>query len=193
MLSLTAAFAQEGAQRRPPQPRPPAAGRNNNFRNQHLSQWMESHRNQPLSQQQNALAAEPGYRQLQPQEQQRIQNRLTQLNSMPDSERQRTIQRTEQMERLQPAQRQQIRSAMQQLGSLPDDRRRAVARTYRYLNALPPQQRQQYMNTPQYRGQFNESERQTMNNLITVSPFLPQTQPPGPSPQGQPQSPQIPR
>ena len=147
---------------------------------QHLSQWMDSHRNMTPEQQQRALAAEPGFRQLQPQVQQRMYDRLNQLNQMQPAERQRTLSRTEQMERLAPAQRQQIRGAMQQLGSLPEDRRRAVARTYHQLNAMPQQQRDAYLNGPQYRSQFNDQERSTMTNLLTVSPYLPQTPPAGP-------------
>ena len=141
---------------------------------QHLGQWMASHRNLSPEQQQRALAAEPGFRQLQPQVQQRMYDRLNQLNRMSPAEQQRTLSRTEQMERLAPQQRQQIRGAMQQLGSLPEDRRRAVAHTYHQLNAMSPEQRGAYMNSPQYRSQFNDQERETVNNLLTVSPYLPQ-------------------
>ena len=146
---------------------------------QHLSQWMDSHRSQPLDEQQKALAAEPGFRTLPQQQQQRMHDRLTQLNHMTPDQQRRTLDRTEQMSRLSPPERQQVRGAMQQLGSLPEDRRRAVARTYRQLNALPPEQRNAYLNSPQYRGQFNDQERSTMGNLLAVSPLLPQSSPAG--------------
>ena len=114
----------------------------------HLSQWMESHRNLPLSQQQNALEAEPGFRELKPQEQQRMRNLVTRLNTMPPEQRQRTIARTEWMERLQPVQRQQVRGAMAQLGSLPPERARAVGRLFRSLQSMPQSERQNYLNSP---------------------------------------------
>jgi hypothetical protein len=113
---------------------------------QHLGEWIESHRNFSLSQQQHALDNEPGFRQLTPQVQQRMHA---------------------------PAQRQQIRGAMQQLGSLPEDRRRAVARTFRSLRDIPVSERQNYLNSPQYRGQFTDTERNTLNNLLNVAPMLP--------------------
>jgi hypothetical protein len=140
---------------------------------QHLGEWIESHRNLSLSQQQHALDNEPGFRQLKPQVQQRMHDRLMQLNNMPPDQQQRVLARTEAMERLAPAQRQQIRGAMQQLGSLPEDRRRAVARTFRSLRDIPVSERQNYLNSPQYRGQFTDTERNTLNNLLNVAPMLP--------------------
>ena len=173
---------QQPQQRREPDAQQFQSGGNGFGRqnSQHLGQWMDSHRNLPPEQQQRALAAEPGFRQLQPQVQQRMYQRLNQLNSMSPDQRARVLSRNEQMERLPPEQRQQIRGAMQQLGSLPDDRRHAVARAYHQLNSLPQQQRDAYMNSPQYRGQFNDQERDTMNHLLAVSPYLPQTPPQGP-------------
>ena len=140
---------------------------------QHLSQWMDSHRSLPLDQQQRALAAEPGFRQLQPEEQARISNRLRQLNSMSPEQRQRVLDRTEAMERLSPPQRLQVRGALKDLGSLPPDRRKMVARTFRGLRDLPPAQQQAYLNGPQLRAQFSEQERGTLYNLLTVAPYLP--------------------
>jgi len=147
---------------------------------QHLSEWMDSHRNLPLDQQQRALESEPGFRQLQPDEQQRMHERLTQLNAMPPAQRERTIARTEAMERLTQPQRVQVRSALGDLGGLPEDRRRLVARTFRALRDLPEPQRQAYLNSPQYRGQFSDHERATLNNLFVVAPYLPPPVPPGP-------------
>ena len=151
---------------------------------QHLAAWMDSHRNLSLDQQQHALEAEPGFRQLQPDVQARMHNRLTQLNSMSPGQRERTIARTEAMERLAPEQRQEVRSALSSLGALPEDRRRLVARTFRSLRDLPDLQRQQYLNSPQVRAQFSEPERVTLLNLIHVSPYLPP--PPQPQPQAYP-------
>jgi len=145
----------------------------NNSSQQHLGEWIESHRNLSVPQQQHALDNEPGFRQLKPQVQQRMHDRLMQLNNMPPDQQQRVLARTEAMERLAPAQRQQIRGAMQQLGSLPEDRRRAVARTFRSLRDMPDSERQNYMNSPQYRGQFTDTERNTLNNLLNVAPMLP--------------------
>ena len=142
---------------------------------QHLGDWMETHRNLPLAQQQSAIEAEPGFRQLNPQVQQRLHERITQLNNMTPERRQQVLARTEAMSRLEPAQRQQVRDAYAQLGSLPLDRRRAVARSFNYARTLPPEQRQNYLNSPDVRGQFNDSERGTLNNLLNA-PYVPPVQ-----------------
>ena len=174
--------ANRAAPRGPVNRQPPAAatssGAGRAANQPHLSQWMESHRNLPLSQQQSALEAEPGFHELKPQEQQRMRNLVTRLNSMPPEQRQRTIARTEWMERLQPVQRQQVRGAMAQLGSLPPGRARAVGRLFRSLQSMPEGERQNYLNSPQFRGEYNDQERATLGNLLTVAPLIP---PPAPA------------
>ena len=155
---------------------------------QHLPQWLDSHRGMSLADQQSALQNEPGFRQLKPQEQQRMLNRLQQLNSMAPQQQQRIIQHGEAMESLPPAQRQQVRAAMAQLGGLPEDRRHAVGRTFQTLRGLPQPQQQAYLNSIQFRNQFNEQERATVVNLLNVAPVATQAGLPGfaprtPSPQ----------
>lgn len=140
---------------------------------QHLSEWMDAHRNLSPQQQQSALEAEPGFHELRPEEQQRMHNQLNRLNSMPPEQRQRTIARTEWMEHLAPQQRQQVRAALAQLGSLSQERSYAVGRAFRSLQAMPPAERQAHLNSPQLRGQFNDQERGTLNSLLNVSPLLP--------------------
>ena len=83
---------------------------------QHLGSWMEAHSNLPLAQQHQALENEPGFKGLQPAEQERLHNQLTKLNSMPPAQRDRRIRYDETMERLAPPQRQQVRNALGQLG-----------------------------------------------------------------------------
>lgn len=140
---------------------------------QHLSQWMEAHRNLPVPQQQSALEGEPGFRELKPQEQQRIRNQLARLNSLPPEQRQLAIARTEWMERLAPGQRQQVREAMAQVGGLPPERARAVGRAFRSLRDLPQGQRQAYLTSAQARADFNDQERGTLSNLLNVGPLIP--------------------
>ncbi len=146
---------------------------------QHLAEWMDSHRNLPLAQQQSALENEPGFHSLKPQEQQRMHDRLQQLNALPPQQQQRVIARTEAMERLAPAQRQQIRGAAAQLGSLPPDRRQAVASAFHSALNLPEGQRQAWLNSPQTRAQFNDQERGTLDNLLQVAPAAGQAGLPG--------------
>lgn len=148
----------------------------------HIAQWMAAHRTLSLAEQQNALAAEPGFTRLTPEVQQRMHERLTQLNDMPPEQRQRVIDRTEAMERLTPPQRQEVRGALKELGSLPEDRRRAVARTFRTARDMPEPERQKYLDLPLVRNQFSDAERSTLNNLIQVAPYLPPPAPPAQAP-----------
>ena len=85
---------------------------------EHMTQWMERHNNLPLAEQQKALEKEPGFRDLPPQTQQALRNRLTQLNNMPPEQRRRMLEHTETMERLTPQQRQQFRAASEQYRQL---------------------------------------------------------------------------
>ena len=154
-------------------PQPETAGQ------RHLGEWLEQHQGLSLTQQQQALDREPGFTRLQPQVQQRMHERLQQLNTMTPQRRERAIERTEEMERLSPGQREQVRGAMRELGTLPPDRRRAVAQSFRELQQMPPQERGQYLNSPQMRAQFTEQERATLGNLVRVAPLLPNDAGPG--------------
>ncbi len=129
-----------------------------------------------LEQQQHALELEPGFHSLPADTQQRLHQRLAQLNNMSPMQRQKLIERTQAMERLQPAERQQVRNAMAQLGSLPEARQHVVARTFYSLRDMPPAQRQNYMASPQFRAQFNDQERSALNGLFAVEPLWPPLQ-----------------
>jgi len=144
----------------------------------HLGAWMEAHRNLPLEQQHAALDAEPGFRNLRPEEQAQLHQRLNQLNRMPPEKLNQTLRYTEIMEHFSPPQRQQVKNVLGQLGSLPEDRQRAVTRAYRQLRDLPEDQRQAYMNSPQFRAQFNDQERATVGNMVNAGPLLRAFDPP---------------
>jgi hypothetical protein len=139
---------------------------------EHLAQWMNQHSNLTPQQQQQALDREPGFHDLPQETQQRMHNRLTQLDGMTPEQRQRVLAHTEMVERMTPDQRVQFRGAMQQLGSLPPDQRHAVARSFRELRGLPPEQRAGALNSGRYRW-MNATQRGTLNNLLRIEPLLP--------------------
>ena len=159
------------------------AGPGQGAKNQeHLSEWLNRHRDLPLAMQQRALENEPGFKELPSQTQQRMRDRLTQLNNMRPEQRERILERNEAMERLSPQQRQQFVASVRQLGAMPVDRRRAVARAVRDLRSMPEDQRQQYLNSPAYHSQFNDEERGTIGNLMTFEAYLPAPRPAAPPP-----------
>ena len=140
---------------------------------EHLAQWMDHHSSLPLTEQHRALENEPGFRDLPSQTQQRMRDRLTQLNNMTPEQRRRILERTEAMEHLSPPQRQQVRGALEQYRGLPEDRRRMVARAFRDLREMPQPQRQEILNSDRFRGQFSDQERNTLSGLLAVEPYLP--------------------
>ncbi len=139
---------------------------------EHLAEWMDQHSNLTLEQQQAALDREPGFRELPAATQERMRERLSQLNAMTPLQRQRLLAHNEAMERLNPEQRTQVRGAMQMLGALPLDQRKQVARSFRQIRELPPNQRMRAMMSPQY-SWLNETQRTTLTRLIQVEPMLP--------------------
>ena len=165
-------------ERRAPAPRP--AGPNGELNNanhrgprgEHLAEWMNQHSNLSPSQQQQALEREPGFHDLPQPTQQRMLNRLAQLDAMTPDQRQRLLARNEAMERLSPDQRAEVRGALSQLGGLPQDQRHQVAHTFRELRDLPPEQRVGAYATGRY-GQLNDSQRTVLFNLLRVEPMLP--------------------
>lgn len=138
----------------------------------HLNEWMRSHSNLPLDQQQKELENLPGFRNLPPQTQQRFRERLAQLNAMPPDKRERLLDANEWMERLAPQQREQVRAATRQLAELPPDQRRYVVRTFRGLRELPPAQRQAVLNSERF-NHLTAAQRASLNSLMQVEPLLP--------------------
>jgi hypothetical protein len=143
----------------------------------HLPEWMARHSTLSPQDQHRALESEPGFRNLPPQTQLRLHNELSQLNSMPPEQRRRLLQRNEAMEHLTPQQRQQFNGSLAQLGALPPDRRRLVARAFHDLREMPPTQRQAMLSSDRMRGEFTDQERGTLNNLLSVEPFIPVQRP----------------
>jgi hypothetical protein len=177
MVAAQPASVHRAAGQARPSMNAPRQGQAQKPKQEHLGQWMERHSNMPLADQQHALENEPGFRDLPPQTQQAMRDRLTQLNNMSPEQRRRMIEHTEVMEKLTPQQRQQFRVATEEYRSLPEDRRRLVARAFRDLREMPQPQRQALMNQDRFRAQFSDQERSTLTSLLAVEPYLPVERP----------------
>jgi hypothetical protein len=167
-------------ERRPPAETQQAAaggkqlvGPNGRRGGEHLAEWMNQHQGMTLEQQQQALDREPGFLELPAQTQQRMHERLAQLNAMTPLQRQRLLEHAAAMERLNPEQRSEVREAMQLWSSLPIDQRRQVMRSFRELRQLPPNQRMVVMMSPRYSWMTPE-QRTALTRLIQVEPMLPE-------------------
>jgi hypothetical protein len=194
LLAITPAFARgrgfsgaQGAKQNRPAPpraevrpearpevRPGPNGGGRAAQNQeHLQQWMESHKSLSPAAQRQALQNEPGFRELPPQTQQHVLNQFDRLNSMKPQVRDRTLERNEILERMTPAQVQQYRGAAQALTAAPPDRRRLMARAILDLREMPPEQREQVIDSPRFGAQFNPDERNTIHTLLGAEPYPP--------------------
>jgi hypothetical protein len=142
-------------------------------RGEHLDQWMNDHRNLNPVQQQQALENEPGFHDLPQATQQRMHDRLAQLNAMPEAQRNRILQRNEELEKLSPEQRTQVGIATHNFAALPADQRNAVGRSFRALRQLPPDQRAAALNSGRYTYGFTPQQRAALNGLMNVEPIYP--------------------
>lgn len=139
----------------------------------HLGNWLQNHQGESFNSQANSLRQERGFNQLPQQQQQRLIDRLHQIDSMPPDQRQRTLGRIENMERLAPGRRQEVRSSAQELGAMDPSRKQQVRGAFRTLRDLPPGEREQALNSPEYRSQYSDHERQILSNLLSVEPYQP--------------------
>lgn len=154
---------------RNPYAAPPAG-----VRGPHLGTWLQSHQGQPFTSQENSLRREPGFNRLPQQQQQRLIDRLHQLDTMPPDRRQRTLGRIENMERLSPDRRQAVRGSAQELSNMDPARKEQVRGAFRVLRDMPPSQRAQVLSSPAYRSMYSDHERQVLGNLLSVEPYAPQ-------------------
>jgi hypothetical protein len=153
--------------------RAPYGGPAGNVRGPHLGNWLQSHQGQSFVGQENALRREPGFNRLPQPQQQRLIDRLHQLDAMPPQQRQRTISRNENFERLGPEQRQAFLGSAQELRNMDPGRSQQVRGAFRVLRDMPPEQREHVLNSPAYRSMYSDHERQILGNLLSVEPYTP--------------------
>jgi uncharacterized protein DUF3106 len=157
----------------PNQPRSPYAAPPGNLGGPHLGNWLQSHQGESFTGQENALRREPGFNRLPQPQQQRLIDRLHQLDAMPPQQRQRTLGRIENMERLTPDRRQGVRNSAQELSNMEPSRKEQVRGAFRVLRDMPPGQREHVLNSPAYRSMYSDHERQILGNLLSVEPYTP--------------------
>ena len=142
-------------------------------RREHLGPWLNQHRDMSLGAQERALRNEPGFNRLSPATQQRLFNRLQQLNAMPAARRAQTLDRLETWQRLSPAQRKRVRNGIQEVDQMPMTRQRMMHRAIRDLSEFPLAQRPAILNSPQFRYRYSDHERQVLGTLMLAQPYMP--------------------
>ncbi len=155
-------------------PRPPGAGAQ-----RHGGDWLRTHRDLPLQEQQNALQNDPQFRKLPPQQQQRLENRLQNFNSLPPQEQQRRLNRIETWEHLTPQQKTQARQLASQWQQLSPPRRQMMKTAIGDLRAMPPDQRERVLDSPRFKSMFSDQERGMLRETtkLPLAPAQPPAEP----------------
>jgi Protein of unknown function (DUF3106) len=140
---------------------------------EHLGEWLRLHQNMSFADQERALRTEPGFNRLTPDRQQRLLQRLQQVDAMPPPERERMLARLETWERLSHEQRQQVRAGIVEVHQMPFDRQVMMHRAVRDLSEFPPQQRDEILNSSEFRRHYSDYERQVLSSLMLAQPYEP--------------------
>ena len=140
---------------------------------EHLGTWLRQHQNMSFPEQERALRTEPGFNRLPPTRQQRLLDRLQQLDAMPPDRRERMLARLETWERLSPEQRQQVRAGILEVHQMPFDRQIMIHRAVRDLSQFPQTQRGEILNSPEFRRHYSDYERQVLATLMMAQPYEP--------------------
>ena len=146
---------QKGHQGRPAQP---------------LFEWLESHQNLSLDQQEKALERDPNFKKLPSARQTALRDRLRKFDSLPPDQRELALKRMRFWASLTPTQRQELRDANHQLQGLPEDRRIAIHKALRHLRNMDPQKRQQIMESDRFKTLFSEQEQGILKELAAINP-----------------------
>lgn len=137
---------------------------------QRMGDWLQSHKNLPLDQQEKALEKDPNFRKLPPDRQSALRERLRKFNSLPPEQRDLTLKRMNFWASLTREQRQQLRDANQKLQGLPEDRRVAIHKALRHLRQMDPRQRQQAMESDRFKSSFSDQEQGILKQLASINP-----------------------
>ncbi len=119
------------------------------------------------------LRSDPNFGRLPFPEQQRLVDRLHQVNQMPEEQRQRWLARNELIEHLSPQDRMSVTLSARRWHMLPPDRQALMKHTFQDLRSVPPDQRQTVLNSSQYQGVFSPDERGILSDLLRVEPYEP--------------------
>jgi hypothetical protein len=135
----------------------------------HLGDWIKEHRNQPPAEQKKALQNDPRFKQLTPNDQQRLQQRLDQFNALPHDRQEHVLNNMERWNQFTPEQRTKAKSLFTQFRLLPLDRKRAMRQAFSKLRLMSPPQREQAIDSQDFRSQFSDNERELLRGMTQMN------------------------
>ncbi|HEX2329386.1 MAG TPA: DUF3106 domain-containing protein [Candidatus Angelobacter sp.] len=154
-----------------------------NAQSHKMGEWLSTHKDLPLDQQEKALENDPAFKRLPPDRQAALKERLRKFNNLTPEQRDLTLQRMNYFSSLSKEQRQTVRDANQKLQALPPDRRVAIHKALRHLRQMDPQQRAQTMQSDRFKSTFSDQEQGILKELADINPPPPvQNSQPGQSP-----------
>jgi hypothetical protein len=134
----------------------------------HAGDWLRKNFNLPPAEQERALENDEQFKQLSPQDRERLKQRLSRFNSLPPQEKQRWLNRMAWFDHLSPEQRAKANQVHQQMQSIAPQRRQAMYQALAGMRNLTPDQRQKMIDSDQVKNQFSEQERQAMHGISDI-------------------------
>jgi hypothetical protein len=144
--------------------------KNGNGQVHRMGEWLSTHKDLPLDQQEKALENDPAFKRLPADRQAALKERLRKFNTLSPEQRDLTVQRMNYFSSLSPDQRKTIRDANQKLQALPPDRRVAIHKALRHLRQMDPQQRAEAMQSDHFKSTFSDQEQGILKELADISP-----------------------
>ncbi len=141
-----------------------------NAPNHKMGDWLATHKDLPLDQQEKALENDPGFKRLAPDRQSALKERLRKFNSLTPEQRDLALKRMNYMASLSPDERKALRDANQKLQALPPERRVAIHKALRHLRQMDPQQRAELMQSDRFKSTFSDQEQGILKELANINP-----------------------
>ncbi len=143
----------------------------------HAGDWLRRHEDEPFDQQLRELENDPKFKQLTPQGQQQLRNRLNRFNSLTPQQRDRMLNNLDIIEHMTPQQEQRARAMFRDLRQMPEERRREVSNALAQLQEMRPEDRQKMIDSDEFRRNFSDKERDLIRGMSEAG-LIPQGSPP---------------
>lgn len=134
----------------------------------HAGDWLRRYKDVPPEDQERVLQNDPAFQKLPPARQQLLLRRLQRFSSLPPDKQLRMLNRQDTFEHLTPEQQKRALQVFGQMRQLPPDRRRLVHKAIDDLRGMPPDQREQIINSDRFKGMFSDHERDVMRDATRL-------------------------
>ncbi len=153
-----------------PQKSPGQQKKSPNAQNHKLGDWLATHKDLPLDQQEKALENDPAFKRLTPDRQSALKERLRKFNNLTPEQRDLAVKRMNYFASLSKDQRQTLRDANEKLQALPPERRVAIHKALRHLRQMDPQQRAEVLQSDRFKSTFSDQEQGILKELANINP-----------------------